>query len=442
MGLKGEIALEPRGEPGHWRPMSSVSAPSAPVPVPARPDISRIELVALMATLMSLQALAIDAMLPALPAMGHELGAPDANSRQLIVGLYIAANGFGCLFPGPLADRFGRRPVILFSLAGYILLALACAFAWDFKMMLGLRIVQALCASGLSVIPAAMIRDRFEGDQMARLMSLIFATFIVVPIFAPTLGQAILMVAGWREIFAVLAVAGVGVGIWFWHRMPETLHPEFRKPIKPRPLAMSMKRAIFTRSSFGYVLGTAFVMSGVFAYISSAQQLIGEHFGAGEFFVFAFGLSAAAMILSNVLNARIVERFGARRVSHAGLLIFIAVSALQVHFAFGEWQSLAWFLPLIALNLSLLGFLTSNFSSISMQPFADIAGAASSGQSFVRLFGGALLGIAIGQAYDGTSRPIAVALLGSGIVTLLLVLFSERGVLFRRLNPPKLQPAE
>lgn len=404
--------------------------------------MSRAELVALMATLMSLQALSIDAMLPALPVMGDELGAPDANSRQLIVGLYIAANGVGCLFPGPLADRFGRKPVILFSLIGYIVLALACAFAWDFHMLLGLRVIQALCASGLSVVPAAIIRDRYEGDQMARLMSLIFATFIVVPIFAPTLGQLILLVGGWRLIFAVLALAGLGVGAWFWRRMPETLHPEFRRPIKAGPLAANMRRAILTRSSVGYVLGTAFVMSGVFAYINSAQQLLGEHFGAGRFFVLAFGLSAAAMIVSNVLNARIVERFGARRVSHTGILLFIAVSAVQVYFAFGEWQSLAWFLPLIALNLSLLGFLTSNFSSISMQPFADIAGAASSGQSFVRLFGGALLGIAIGQAYDGTSRPIAVALLGSGILTLLLVLYSERGVLFRRLNPPKPQLAE
>lgn len=404
--------------------------------------MSRGELVALMATLMSLQALSIDAMLPALPIMGAELGAPDTNSRQLIVGLYIAANGVGCLLPGPLADRFGRRPVILFSLAGYILLALACAFAWDFHMLLALRVIQALCASGLSVVPAAIIRDRYEGDQMARLMSLILATFIIVPIFAPTLGQLILLVGGWRLIFVLLALAGLGVGTWFWRRMPETLHPEFRRPIKPRPLFANMRRAIFTRSSVGYVLGTAFVMSGVFAYINSAQQLLGEHFGAGQFFVLAFGLSAAAMVVSNVLNARIVERFGARRVSHTGILLFIAVSAVQVHFAFGEWQSLAWFLPLIALNLSLLGFLTSNFSSISMQPFADIAGAASSGQSFVRLFGGALLGIAIGQSYDGTSRPIALALLASGIVTLLLVLFSERGILFRRLNPPKLQPAE
>lgn len=402
----------------------------------SKPEISRVELVALLATLMALQALAIDAMLPALPIIGSELGAPDANSRQLVVGLYIAANGFGCLLPGPLADRFGRRPLILFALGGYIVMSLACALAWDFSMLLGLRVVQALCASALSVVPAAIIRDRYEGDGMARLMSLIFATFIVVPILAPALGLAVLMVGGWRSIFLTLALAGLGVGLWFWHRMPETLHPEFRKPIRPAPLAASMKRAIFTRSSFGYVLGTAFVMSGVFAYINSAQQLIGEHFGAGEFFVLAFGLSAAAMILSNILNARIVERFGARRVSHAGLLLFIAVSGLQVHFAFGEWQSLVWFLPLIAANLAVLGFLTSNFSAISMQPFADIAGAASSGQNFVRLFGGALMGIAIGQAYDGTSRPIAVALLGSGIVTLLLVLFSERGRLFRRLHPP------
>jgi MFS transporter, DHA1 family, multidrug resistance protein len=143
------------------------------------------------------------------------------------------------------------------------------------------------------------------------------------------------------------------------------------------------------------------------------------------------------MILSNLVNARIVERFGARRVSHTGLFVFIAVSAAQVWFAFGEWQNLVWFMPLIAMNMALLGFLGANFSSISMQPFAESAGAASSAQNFIRLLGGALLGMLIGQAYDGTSRSIAVALLCSGIGALLLILFSEKGRLFRRLNPPR-----
>jgi DHA1 family bicyclomycin/chloramphenicol resistance-like MFS transporter len=197
-----------------------------------------------------------------------------------------------------------------------------------------------------------------------------------------------------------------------------------------------MGRGLFSRISIGYVFGTAMLLGAVFGYVASAQQLIGEHFGAGEWFPVVFGGTASLMAISNVVNSRIVERFGARRVSHSGVLIFIAVSALQVWAAYFRPGQLAWFLPLMATNMMLLGFLGSNFGSIAMQPFAHIAGAASSVQSFVRMFGASLVGLVIGQAYDGTAKPFAWALLIGSVSALGLVLFSERGRLFQRLHPP------
>ena len=142
------------------------------------------------------------------------------------------------------------------------------------------------------------------------------------------------------------------------------------------------------------------------------------------------------MAVSNIVNSRIVERFGARRVSHTGVIVFIVVSMGQVWAATHRDGQLAWFLPLMATNLALLGFLGANFSSIAMQPFARIAGAASSVQTFLRMFGAAVVGIVIGQSYDGTAKPFAYALLICSSLGLALVLFSERGRLFRRLNAP------
>ena len=197
-----------------------------------------------------------------------------------------------------------------------------------------------------------------------------------------------------------------------------------------------MRIAFFNRASIGYVLGSMLVMGGVFGYVNSAQQLIGEHFGAGRWFPLVFGGTAAMMAVSNIVNSRIVERFGARRVSHMGVIVFILVSMGQVWAATYRDGQLAWFLPLMAMNLALLGFLGANFSSIAMQPFAKIAGAASSVQTFFRMFGAALVGIVIGQAYDGTARPFAYALLICSSLGLVLVLFSEKGRLFRRLNAP------
>lgn len=394
-------------------------------------------MVGLLAAVMSLQALAIDAMLPALDTMAAELGAGEANSRQLVIGLYMLCNGIGCLIPGMLADRYGRRPVALVALGLYALFALGCALVTNFTTLLVIRCVQGLCCSALSVVPTAIVRDRYDGDQMARLMSLISAVFISVPILAPVLGQGVLLVAGWRWIFVALAAWGGLVGLWFWRSMPETLHPEFRQRVEPHMLLVHARSVVTTRGAVGYMLSAALIMSGIFGYVNSAQQLIGEHFGAGELFTLVFSATIGAMMLSNIVNSRIVERFGARRVSHAGLLAFITISSAQVWFAFGDWQSLWWFLPLMGANVSLLGFLGANFSAIAMQPFAEFAGAASSIQLFVRLVGSSVLAILIGQAYDGTSRPIAVALLASGCLSLLLILYSERGKLFRRLNPPK-----
>lgn len=411
------------------------------IPAPKH-EIGGTELVILMAMLMALQALSIDAMLPALPMIGGELGTGDDNHRQLVIGLYIMFSGLGCLFPGIIADRFGRRPVALFGLVSYVVLALGCALARDFSQMLILRALQGVLSAAIVVIPAAIIRDRYEGDQMARLMSLIFAVFITVPIVAPSIGQAILLVAGWRWVFVFLAVMAAACGGWFYLRMPETLHPEYRQPVRPGLLLGHMWDAMTRRSAMGYVFGGALVTSGIFGYVNSSQQLVAEHFGAGIYFPVIFGLMAGTMIISSLTNARIVERFGARRVSHTGLLVFIVLSAMQVWFARGEWQSLAWFIPLMAANMAVIGFLTANFSSISMQPFAETAGAASSIQAFVRMFGAGVGGILIGQAYDGTSLPLALGLLTIGVITLTLVLFTERGKLFRRLNSPSRNIAE
>ena len=398
------------------------------------------ELVVMLALLMSLQALSIDGMLPALDEIARELGAEGVNRRQLVVATYLLAGGIGTLIPGSLADRFGRRPVLLASLAGYSLLSLAIAFVHDFRLLLVLRGVQGLLASGLFVVPSAIVRDRFEGDQMARLFSLISAVFITVPVIAPSLGQAVLLFAGWRWIFVILAGLGGLAALWTWLRLPESLHPEYQQDIHVPTILRNMRVALFHRAVIGYVLGTSLLIGAVFGYVNSAQQLIGEHFRAGEWFPAVFGGTAAMMIVSNLVNSRIVEHFGARRVSHTGIFIFIGVSLLQVWAAYYRDGDLTWFLPLMALNLGLLGFLGANFGSIAMQPFSHIAGAASSVQGFFRMFGAAVVGLIIGQAYDGTARPFALALLFGSVTALLLVLFSEKGKLFRRLNKPGAGP--
>jgi len=397
------------------------------------------ELVVLVALVMSLNALAIDGMLPALDEMARELGAAGGNQRQLVVAVYLLANGIGCLVPGAFADRFGRRPLLLFSLACYAVFSLLIALVSDFTTLLVLRGIQGMLTAGLMVVPNAIIRDQYEGDRMARLMSLVSAVFIAVPVVAPSLGQAVLLFAGWRWIFILLAGVGVLAAAWVWMRLPETLDPANRQRIDLPVIARNMRVALINRASIGYVFGTMLLIGAVFGYVNSAQQLIGEHFGAGDAFPLVFGGTAVVMVFSNIVNSRIVEKFGARRVSHTGVFVFIVVSMVQVWASHYRPDSLWWFIPLMATNLGLLGFLGANFGSIAMQPFAAIAGSASSIQTFFRMFGAAVVGLVIGQAYDGTAQPFAHALLICSVSALLLVWFSERGQLFRRLNPPKVK---
>jgi DHA1 family bicyclomycin/chloramphenicol resistance-like MFS transporter len=396
------------------------------------------ELVVMIALLMSLNALTIDGMLPALGQMAAEFGVTEGNDRQMVVAVYLLATGLGSLVPGVIADRFGRRPVLLASLVGYAVLSALITLVHSFSLLLIVRGLTGLVASGLMVAPTAIIRDRYEGDRMARLMSLVSAVFITVPVIAPTIGQAVLLVAGWRAIFLGLAGLALLAAAWVWTRLPETLHVEDRQHIDLPTIGKNMKTALIRRESIGYVLGSAMLFGAVFGYVNSAQQLIGEHFKAGTWFPVIFGGTAATLAISNIVNSRIVERFGARRVSHTGMIVFVAVSALQMWAAIYRDGDLAWFVPLMSINLMLLGFLGANFTSIAMQPFAHLAGAASSVQTFIRMSGAAVVGMAIGQAYDGTARPFAFALLSGSMLAFLFVLYSERGRLFRRFHgiPP------
>jgi MFS transporter, DHA1 family, multidrug resistance protein len=402
----------------------------------SRPIQGMREFVGMIAMLQALNALAIDSMLPAIGVIAKDLGAAGDNDRQLIIGIYLLGSGLGALFPGTLADRFGRRPVLFTCIAGYCLLNLACALVRDFETLIVLRCLTGMFAAGMSVLPSAIIRDRFDGDPMARLQSLVAMVFMIVPVIAPSLGQGVMLFAGWRWIFGIMATMSAIMLVWSAMRLPETLDPTNRQPIRFVTFAGNMRAIFATRSAIGYALAMSASAAMFFTFLSSSQQLIAEHFGAGQSFPLVFGVMAAMLAVANFTNSRLVMRFGTRRVSHAALLAYIGIGSLQVLTAYSPHETLGQFVVLMGLNMCLTGFISANFTAIALQPFAHMAGAASSVLAFLRMALGAFGGIVIAATFDGTARPLAVTILLTGILALALVLWSEQGRLFRRLSWP------
>jgi DHA1 family bicyclomycin/chloramphenicol resistance-like MFS transporter len=409
-----------------------------PTHSPVNKSIGPRELTVMMSSLMALNALAIDAMLPAFPAMVRGLGLSEPNHIQYIISVFLAGTGIGALIYGPLSDRYGRKPILLIAVMGSAIASLACSFAPDFEIMMIMRFVHGLLAAAMGVLVISVIRDQFEGDAMARRMSTIFLIFMIVPIIAPTIGQLVLFFAGWRVIFDLMACMAVAAAIWVYLRLPETLAPENVIPIQPKALAKAWKVVVLNRNAAGYMIGAGITQGALFGYLNSSQQMFDKVFNAADFFTIGFAIIAIGIAMSNFTNSRIVERFGARRVSQTALLTFIALGALQLLAARFAPTSLPIFLILLTGNVAMIGFIGSNFSSIAMSPFGHVAGAASSFQTFVRTVLAASLGAIIGQQFDGTVYPVALGFLCCGLVALSLVLWCEKGRLFTR--PGTTQP--
>jgi len=402
---------------------------------PALPfPIGRTELVIMMASLMSLNALAIDIMLPALGLISDDLRLTDPNDRQWIVTSYIYGMAIGSIIYGSLADRYGRKPILAVTISIYVAVGIICAFTNDFQLLLIARFTQGLAAAAMGVLVNSIIRDRYEGDAMARNMSTIMMVFMIVPVTAPILGQIVLFFAEWHVIFLVLSAIGLAVLTWVMLRLPETLRPENATPIEFVAVTSAWRAVIFHRNSFGHVMAAGLMFAPLFAFIASAQQIFFDRFGAADIFVYIFAINAAAMSLGNFVNSRIVMRFGARRVSQWALITFITISLIHLGVTYAGHLTLPLFVAFLAPAMAMVGFTGANFSSIAMQPFGRIAGVASSFQNFARTGLSAGIGGAIGLQFDGTTLPLVTGFVICGSAALLLVLWAENGILFRRVQ--------
>ena len=376
------------------------------------------EFVPLIALLMSLVAFSTDAMLPALPAIGDDLGVPRRNDVQFVITSLLLGLALGQIVFGPLSDRVGRKPAIHAGLGLYMAGCVMSVFASVFEVMIASRVLQGFGLAGPRIVIIALVRDQYEGPQMARLMSFAIAVFILVPTVAPALGQGILWLGGWRAIFATFFIVAAAGFAWFALRQPETLPATRRRPFSPRAVGGAILEVLRIRTARGYILATACAFAPFIAYLSSAQQIFQEAYRVGALFPVYFGVLALAIGGASLMNARLVLRHGMRRITTAAAvcITLVSVVAWALAFAFEGLPPLWLFMAYLLAVFVFFGLLFGNLNALAMEPLGHIAGVGAAVVASLPTFVAVPFGAFVGQNFDGTmyAQITAFAVFGAG----------------------------
>ncbi|MEO0680373.1 MAG: MFS transporter [Pseudomonadota bacterium] len=380
--------------------------------------------VALMASLGALNAFATDIVIPALGRIDRDFDLGDPNRRQWVLFAFFLGMAVSQLILGPVADRYGRRMAVFIGLGVYMAGAVWSGVSGTFEGLLAGRVLQGMGSGGMRVLSMAIVRDRSSGDEMARILSLTNTVFVAMVLIAPFAGQWMMDLGGWRWVFVWLAVQGALTGVWFALAQAETLRPEHRRPLRLGPVARTLVEVLATvetrRSMF--TLGLCF---GAFvAYLSTAQQVLGELYGLGSLLPWAFGAVSIVFGLMSLANAAAVRRFGAARLTQAGLawwavlgLSGAAAAAVLYDGAPPFWMYLTW----SAVTVSGFAFIFGNVQALGLAPMGDRAGAASSAMSACGTVCGVVAGGLVGAAFDGTVLPQALSFGVAGLLGLIIM---------------------
>ena len=386
------------------------------------------EFIVLFSLVTSITALSIDAILPAMSEIGRALAVADAKDTQLVVTLFILGMVFGELFIGPLSDAYGRKRMILAGLAIFGLGCVVSMTALTLEQVLIGRIIQGIGAAGPKIAARALIRDLYEGAAMARLLSFIFMVFILVPMLAPALGQAVLWVADWRAIFILFLVLAAVTAAWLGLRQPETLTADLRIRFSLPAILANAVLILRHPKVMAYTVAAGLVFGALLLYLSTAQSLFSDLYDAGDLFALYFAVLASGVGLASFLNSQLVMRFGMYRLSVISLVCMIgfAVALLAVGLGHGGVPPFLAFMALCFGMLFWLGVLFGNLNAMAMDSLGRVAGLGASIIGSLSSLVAVILGVAAGRFYDQTALPLAGGFIFAGVLSLALVLVVRR----------------
>lgn len=390
----------------------------------ARKPLGFVEFISIMALMIALTALSIDAMLPALTEIGLDLGVSNANDTQLVISVIFLGTAMGQLVCGPLSDSYGRKPLVFFGITIFIIGSLLCIFSSEFSWMLWGRLLQGIGLGAPRVISTAIIRDLYQGREMARVMSYVMTIFILVPVLAPALGQLILFVASWRMIFTMLLIMGLLILFWFMIRQPETLPRKQRARFSAQQLKRSLNQVLRNPITLGYTITAGFVSGPFVAFLSSIQQILQQQYGLGTLFPLFFAGLSIAVGSASLLNARLVMRIGMRSMARRALITLCAVAATYGMVALNsDGHPPLWsFMFFLATALFCTGILFGNLNALAMEPLGKIAGIGAAITASFATFISVPIGMFIGLSYNGTVLPLIA---GFGICSLTAIIIQH-----------------
>ena len=393
----------------------------------SKSNVSQFEFVALMASLMSVVALAIDALLPALDIIGIAVGTKELADNQLLITMIFVGLGIGPLIFGPLSDSQGRKPIVYIGFIIFILASVICVTATSLEMMVLGRILQGVGLSAPRTISIAIIRDMYEGDYMARIMSFVTVVFILIPVVAPALGKFILDHYDWQSIFYIQVIFSLFVSLWFWKRQKETLIPKNRIAFSHIIILNGFKEIFNQRRTMAFTLISGFVVGSFLVYLSSSQQIFHEQYGLKDEFPYIFAGLAIVFGLSIFLNGMLVVRYGMEKLVSYALFLFFGTSLLyMIVFYNTPNPSIGILLTFFGIIFFSISFLFGNLRALSMEPVGHIAGIAAAITGFISTTMAVPISIFIGRYVSDTALPLFFGFLACSFLSLLVLFYVKR----------------
>ena len=372
---------------------------------------------------MALMALGIDILLPAFDDIRVAYGlSEDSSAPGQLITIYFVGLAIAQLIFGPLSDWFGRKPIIFIGIFIYIIGSIGSALAPNFVTLLAFRFIWGVGAAGTRVVAVAVVRDCFEGSQMAKAMSEIMAVFVLVPVIAPTFGAGLIAILPWESIFWFSAVFAVGMSIWSL-RLPETLNPEYKVRFNWSSTKHGYGRVLRTRITAFYTLSSVCLQAVFVMYLSSCERIISDILGRGDQFPIIFGIVAIGFGIAALINGKLVTAIGIQKLLF-GASIFLVFSSgvLAVVTLMNEGTPNFWlFIPLLAVVLCTFMFIMPNLNSAALFPMGDIAGTAGAFTSAIRMSLGAAIGGVLNSLIKDSLTPFVVGLVCMAMLTMVTI---------------------